>query len=229
MKNRLLLATALTALSFSAFAADLPARTFAPVAPAPIFSWTGFYVGGTIGSASITTKYSSSDFGDWSSNSSQGAGILAGVTAGYNYQIGSIVLGVEADYAFANAQNSYGSYYVSNQSKLDSFGTLRARFGYAFDRTMVYATGGLAFGQVQSKSFLYYDSADCRSGFKKTAFGWTVGAGVEHALTKNLTIKAEALYADLGSKKNVENGDCGCRTSFKNTAAVARVGINFKF
>jgi outer membrane immunogenic protein len=230
MKNRLLLATALTALSFSAFAADLPARTFAPVAPAPIFSWTGFYVGGTVGAIGATTRYSGSDYSyGFSKNDAQSYGAVAGVTAGYNYQIGSMVLGLEADYSFSSAKNSFGSSdYVTGQTKIDSLGTVRARFGYAIDRTLLFATGGLAFGKVQSKTFLYHDSADCRSGFNKTQFGWTVGAGVEHALTQNLTIKAEALYVDLGSKKNVSN-NCGCSTSFKNTATVARVGVNFKF
>jgi outer membrane immunogenic protein len=56
MKNTLLAATALTALSFSAFAADVPARTLAPVSPAPIFSWTGFYVGGTVGSLTASFR-----------------------------------------------------------------------------------------------------------------------------------------------------------------------------
>jgi outer membrane immunogenic protein len=58
--------------------------------------------------------------------------------------------------------------------------------------------------------------------------GWTIGGGLEQALTDHITVKVEALYVDLGTKHGCDN-KCGCRTSFKNNAVVGRVGLNIKF
>ena len=135
MKNTLLVAAALTALSFSAFAADLPARTFAPVASAPIFSWTGFYVGGSVGSLTASFKQDNS-LTDTSfaptylyaiSNKSSVASTTVGAAVGYNHQFGNIVAGLEADYNFANAQNY--TMWDGGTTTLGSFGTFRGRLG----------------------------------------------------------------------------------------------------
>ncbi len=227
----LLLATAsVVAISSGAMAADLPSKKGAAAAPLPVFTWTGFYVGASVGTVSSMTDYSSADYGSWEKSSTQGSGALAGLGAGYNYQYGNVVVGLEGDYSFATAKSGFGdSNYVAGESKLTGFGTLRARFGFALDRTLVYATGGLAIANLQSKTVLYNDDADCRSAFKKASFGWTAGAGVEHALSNNVTLKIEALYADFGKKSVLNSDNCGCTTSFKNTAAVARVGLNYKF
>ena len=156
MKKILYSATALTALSFSAFAADLPARTFAPVAPAPIFSWTGFYVGANAGF--IRSTAAATDLGGyWRRNEtihSSGSGVLGGIQAGYNYQVGDIVFGLEADLAATSANAKANSNADrADQHKTSALGTVRGRVGYAFDRTLLYVTGGLAYGNVKNRVF----------------------------------------------------------------------------
>jgi len=241
MKSRLLLATALTALSFSAFAADLPTRTVAPVAPAPIFSWTGFYVGGSLGLVNHNGQFSGSyddnsydgNFLPGSTARSSGIGAMVGVQAGYNYQMGQMVLGLEADYSWANAGKTtvnYGYYSSEQGSKLTSFGTVRARAGVAFDRALVYATGGFAFGNVKSNLYDDYEPLGYTTSSMRT--GWTAGAGVEYALTNNVTLKAEGLYYALGSKTtaNQIDGDSGYSSyKDKSDGVLARIGMNFKF
>jgi outer membrane immunogenic protein len=264
MKNVLLSATALVALCTTAFAADLPTRAVAPVAPAPIFSWTGVYVGGTVGIMSLRTT-SVSDFvfntagasnPNYAKNNekSNGAGALIGGTIGYNYQFANnLVAGVEFDLSYSTSQNSFGktgstaysgssgsiTRSTNGKSQISSFGTVRTRLGYAADRTLFFVTGGLAYGKVKGGySTLYVDtyrggtpttSTETQS-FNKMDYGWTVGAGVEHALSNNVTLKVEALYFDLGKVTTTfaSNGPV-YKASFKNDGVIGRVGVNYKF
>ena len=230
MKKTLLAATALTTLSFSAFAADLPARTLAPVAPAPIFSWTGFYVGGSVGLISATTTLSDRVFYSTSGATARTAtnGGILGINAGYNYQMGALVLGVETDIALSSANSSvdvYNNRAYTWGSKLKDLGTLRARAGYAVDRALFYVTGGLAVGNVQNSTGGFYSGLTSSSS--KWTPGWTAGAGIEYALTSNWTVRGEALYVNLGKKTQVTPYNFGF--GFKNTSTVARAGLNYKF
>ena len=241
MKNTLLIATALTALSVSALAADLPARTLAPVASAPIFSWTGFYIGGTVGSlmASVksTSVYTGSGY-SWAktSNGPAPSATLA-AAVGYNHQFGNIVVGLEADYNFANAiQNKSFNNFMGPSSllttTLGSFGTFRGRVGYAIDRTLIFATAGVAVAHISGSA----DHGDDAS-FNKFTLGWVTGGGVENALTNTLTLKAEALYADFGSPSGINvyvgsSPPSSIRTTdfkSKTSAVTGRMGMNFKF
>ena len=235
MINKLLTGVAFAALSTGAFAADLPSRTKAPATPLPAFTWTGMYVGGSIGAITLGTTTTNLD--GYDSNviigekfKQTGLGVLAGVTVGFNQQLSdNLVVGVEADYSFANASNSVtNDLSQTNSSKINSFGTVRGRLGYAVGQSLFFVTGGLAVAGVESKSHLYYDVAGCRSGFNKMLTGWTAGLGVERAITNSLTVKLDGLYYDLGNKKANLN-DCGCRMGFKNSGFVARAGVNFKF
>ena len=117
---------------------------------------------------------------------------------------------------------------------------MRARLGYAFDRTLVYATGGLAYGEMKSSANFFGPlpgNALQFTGTKNnTAFGYTIGAGVEYAFTNNITAKGEYLYYDLGkSTANVAvipgsgGGGTGYNSRFKNGGHLVRVGLNYKF
>lgn len=195
-----------------AFAADLqqPYPTKAPViAPAPVFSWTGFYIGANAG------------YG-WGSG--EGAadvlglnpdGFIGGGQIGYNIQLdNNIVLGVEADIQGSSLKDTA----FGVEQKMDYFGTVRARVGYAFDHIMPYVTGGWAWGHNEVTNDLTGSSAN------GTLSGWTVGGGVEYAFTNNWTVKAEYLYMDLGEDYYDSIGaDSGL------TASVVRAGINYKF
>ena len=230
MKKILLSATALVALSATAFAADLPSRVAAPSMAPPVFTWTGLYVGASVGiakSSATDTEYV--DFVDSTSTAwtvaSAANGVTGGVNVGYNWQTGALVFGLEADIAALNNSSTVVDT-ASNVEKhaISSLGTVRARAGYAIDRALLYVTGGLAYGYQKDSLFEgspYYGSV---SGWKT---GWTLGGGIEYAITPNWTVRAEALYVDLG-KKSVS--DIGCdQITFKTTATVARVGVNYKF
>lgn len=237
MRNALLAATALVAVSAPAFAADLPSRTMAPAAPIattylPVFTWTGFYVGVNAGygwtnsenvsvtpiGGGIATLFSTSDDG----------GFTGGGQIGYNMQWGAWVLGLETDinYADFGANSPYAIDELNFRTDHGNyFGTIRARAGYAIDRTLLYVTGGLAYGDV----------GESLSG-SDVNWGWTLGAGVEYAFTNNWTAKLEGLYVrlDRGSSTVTLSDPLGAevgvaRLSGNNEFGVVRAGLNYKF
>jgi outer membrane immunogenic protein len=235
IRHALLASTALVSLSGLAFAADLPSRA-APLpmfAPAPIFSWTGFYIGATVGGVSLSTTSTEACDGcsPLTSQNNLGGGVIAGGTLGYNYQTGQLVLGLEGDFSYAGAQSNFTDDFhrIFGKSQLTDLGTARVRLGYTpWDRTLLYVTGGLAWGDLKNALGEDYPVPGYSQSTRKTATGWTIGGGLEQAITDHITVKAEALYVDLGKTKGCD-GYCGCRTSFKNTAVVGRVGLNVKF
>jgi outer membrane immunogenic protein len=149
----LLAATAALAIAAStAHAADLPGR-YSP-APAynalPVFTWTGFYAGLNAGYGwnAGDSRYYDPAFGTVSGR--RGGGFVGGAQAGYNYQFGMFVAGAETDLQYAAVGNkgaSYGTIYYPGESD-GFFGTIRARAGVAFDRALVYGTGGFAYGDI---------------------------------------------------------------------------------
>ncbi|MBS7545807.1 outer membrane protein [Ancylobacter oerskovii] len=214
MKKILASGVALAALMVAApaFAADIaqPYPTKAPVvAPVPVFSWTGFYLGANAG------------YG-WGSGNGYAEtlgldpdGWLGGGQVGFNYQLGNnVVIGVEADLQGTGIKDTAYGY----ESKLDYFGTVRARVGYAFDTVLPYVTGGFAYG----KSKINDQVLDWNESSTQT--GWTIGAGVEYAFLPNWTVKAEYLYVDLGDDYY---NNLGAKAGLDLN--VARVGVNYKF
>lgn len=214
MKKILTAGVALAALvaAAPAFAADLSKAypTKAPImAPAPVFSWTGFYLGANAGYAWGSGDAYSDALGI------DPSGWLGGGQIGFNYQFGNnVVIGAEADLQGSSISDSnYGI-----EQKMDYFGTVRARLGYAFDTVLPYVTGGFAYGHTKV--------SDSYTGFSdsNTATGWTLGGGVEYAFLPNWTARAEYLYVDLGD--NYYNA-IGEKAGL--TASVARLGLNYKF
>ncbi|MGU3341903.1 outer membrane protein, partial [Methylobacterium mesophilicum] len=166
---------AFTALTGAAAAADLPRRAAPPpvFTPVPVFTWTGFYAGFNAGYAfDASSRSNNSTFGVPAPFAVPGTtatfrnrsqdGFSGGAQIGYNVQFtpgSGVVVGIEADAqyldfgrsrnnAFVNGAVAPG-YYVTDPrglSSLDYFGTVRGRLGYAFDRTLVYGTGGFAYG-----------------------------------------------------------------------------------
>jgi len=223
-------AVALAALSGTALAADLPQRYSAP-APAvyaPVFTWTGFYVGLNAGYGwqnSSDISFYNTALGTTAvlSNSNDG-GFVGGAQAGYNWQMGQFVFGAEADiqYADLGGNGNWAPYYYGGSSNGNYFGTVRARLGFAVDRALFYVTGGLAYGDVGHSIF----------GGSGTKAGWTVGAGVEYAFTPNWTARIEGLYVniDRGNGSGYLVGTPYYVTSSKsNDFGVIRAAINYKF
>ncbi len=242
MKNILLGTIALGLASASAFAADLPSRAApAALAPVPVFTWSGFYVGASVGAVGLSTSekgfYSYAAGEDGYDAKGTGGGALVGLTAGYNHQMGNIVLGVEADlsagFGGVNASQlgnyGYGDGHLSTiTSSIRMFGTVRGRLGVAFDRTLAYVTGGYAFASINQTFYNDYDPQYNDYGNSMRS-GWVVGAGIEHALTSNLSLKIEALYADFGTKKYTNDSGYAEFNHFTDKAMIGRVGLNYRF
>jgi outer membrane immunogenic protein len=251
------------AAGVQAFAADLPPAppppprapaTYVPPAP-PVYNWGGIYVGINGGGAFGTSNWSDPNNpaldGSGSTGDFDTSGWLVGGTLGFNFQADQLVFGLEADVdystitgtvtpsnLFCTNVNAAGAISTSCQTANNWLGTVRGRIGFAVDRVLLFATGGLAFGNVQAGlanggiSTVTYDS--------NTELGWTAGAGVEFALGENWTAKVEYLYVDLGSNATCTSA-ANCGTDFlptfgspaddsvKFTANVVRAGFNFKF
>ena len=201
----------------AASAADLPSRKGPVVAPvyAPVFTWTGFYVGANAGYGwgHVNTN-GFNTVGDLD-------GFVGGGQVGYNYQIGQFVIGAEAD--FQGADLSSGSNLGLVNVKTEWYGTVRARAGVAFDRFLVYATGGWAYGNVKT-SFPGLVGPFALSSDRTHTGGWTVGGGVEYAFTNNLIGGVEYLYVDLGEKNIL-----GANTKVGTDFSVVRARLSYKF
>ncbi|MDI4663206.1 porin family protein [Xanthobacter autotrophicus] len=217
MKRFLLATVALAALSAPAAAADLATKYPVKAVAVPVFSWTGFYIGGNFGYGGDSVDFTEAEYyygylSPYSySHSVNSSGFFVGGQIGYNYQFANnVVVGLETDLQWSGIEGKsdftesyYGvPYYSQNRSaSVDYFGTIRARLGYAFDRFLPYITGGVAYGKTAiSHSGGYTDGYYLYNGSdSSTNWGWTVGAGVEYAITNNWTFKTEYLYVDLGS------------------------------
>jgi outer membrane immunogenic protein len=208
----------------TASAADLPNRKAAPVAPfvqAPSFTWTGLYAGLNAGYA--FGKFNDNNIGGRRFRSADG--FVGGGQIGYNYQINQLVLGVEADGQMTGF-DAKGNRFVPGgygKGEVGYYGTVRGRVGYAMGRTMLYGTGGWAYGQAKV-STLPGVAINGLASDKNNLTGYAVGAGVEHAITNNFTVRGEYMYVDLDKKSYfLPNTKVG--TDF----SVVRLGANYKF
>ncbi|HZY66957.1 MAG TPA: outer membrane beta-barrel protein, partial [Devosia sp.] len=190
-----------------ASAADLPRRAAPPLPPAPpVFTWTGFYVGANAGYGfrGGSSTYTDATYGTVTESGGKG-GFVGGGQIGYNYQLtpgSGWVLGAEADFQGTTfgrqGDGTIGTTpYYGVAPSLDWFGTVRGRLGYAFDRWLVYGTGGFAYGGGSASPYATsypYTLPDT------TRLGYAVGGGVEYALTEHISVKVEGLYVDLGKR-----------------------------
>ncbi|MBF9234987.1 outer membrane protein [Microvirga alba] len=221
---------ALAVAASTAQAADLPSRRSpAPIYNAmPAFTWTGFYVGANAGYgwSTGTSRYYDPAFGYVGSNSN--GGFVGGGQIGYNYQLGMFVIGAETDIQYAAVGNkgaSYGTTYYRGNSD-GYYGTIRARLGVAFDRALVFGTGGYAYGDVGGNNA--YDTVLGYHRGNNTNGGWTLGGGVEYAVTDNITAKVEGSYVNLDTRSNYVI-DTSRVTRRDSEFGVVRAGVNYKF
>lgn len=231
MSRKIVLASGVALSAFilagAASAADLPSRKAALIAPPPLMTWTGFYIGlhsGTsagdvssrrsffapagVGAPEFQTLDSKLPFGD----------LFIGAQAGYNWQMQSgLVVGVETDFSVGVLRKSARVDYVdinpgffntvtgNARFGLDWQGSTRLRLGYAMTpRFLPYVTGGLAYAAIagstrwSTDAFLIGNTSIVDGAGSSVKLGWTVGAGFEYALGGNLTFKTEYLYAQYG-------------------------------
>lgn len=180
-------------------------------------------------------------------------GFVGGAQIGYNWQFDdNFLIGLEGDIqgstidgrvsiSVTDESGSFGDATLNADigTKLDWFATLRPRIGFVNDRFVVYATGGLAWGQTTSSVNVdvsgLMESEPFDESVTNDRFGWTVGAGIEYALTDNISLKTEYLYTDLGSEQILDvdfgEGDVPYTLSADSTVKfhTVRAGLNFHF
>ncbi|MGO9359010.1 MAG: outer membrane protein [Xanthobacteraceae bacterium] len=148
---------------------------------------------------------------------------LAGAVAGYNWQQGSLVYGIESDLSgtnlksevvsgFGNLPVNFVSPTFDTTANVDWYGTVRGRLGWAAGSFLFYGTGGLAYGKVDlgtsfnPGSFTFPNAASLNGQVSSVRVGWVVGAGVDYMWTPNLILKLQYQYVDLGSVNLVTSG-----------------------
>jgi outer membrane immunogenic protein len=229
-------------------AADLPVKAPARTlfSPDPAFSWTGFYIGGNVGWNWVnltTTDTGPAQFGQvfpiGTTSSIKRSGFMGGAQIGYNYQMGNYVVGLDADFDWSATKfkqdGTLGTLSFSTSYKNNYISTFGARFGYAFDRLLVYGKAGGAWTQ-DDFDFTASDGSELSGRFDR--WGWMVGGGVEYAISHNWTVKAEYNYLDFGTKNEVLTPNAtdlvtGSITADANdsklTAHVVKIGVNYIF
>ena len=227
MKNFLLGTVALLAMGASASAADLAARPYtkAPAyAAAPIYNWTGFYIGGHVGGAFAGNNAITG------TDSSDGR-FLGGIQGGYDYQFApNWVLGIEANYSWTGSSNNNGvvnGYTYS--SDLKGLGSVTGRLGYTWGPALLYVKGGYAYADLNQSVVGPVGAAPVVLDVKKN--GYTVGAGLEYLFTQNWSGKIEYQYYDFGNTTVVSGlGGFGLNgTSYKNDEHTVKAGLNYRF
>ncbi|HLX13602.1 MAG TPA: outer membrane beta-barrel protein, partial [Bradyrhizobium sp.] len=217
--------TVASLLATSAFAADLPMRSYytkAPVFAEPLFNWTGFYIGGnlgySLGSSSNTETISNSLTGASVAGAARDNvnGFIGGGQFGYNWQMSRWVAGLEGDIQ-GSRERGFATLVCTGcgdgPSNITStltqhlawFGTVRGRAGFLVTpAVLLYGTGGLAYGELDtagsiSGPTLQGAGSAVFPNLNSTRVGWTAGAGIEGAIGGNWTAKLEYLYMDLGT------------------------------
>jgi len=186
-----------------AYAGDLPRYNNTPQVYRNLFNWTGFYAG---------------VHGGWGWGDSSGSsldGYALGAQVGYNYQLVSgLTFGVETDLTFSGINGAAaGGIFTA-----DYIGTLRGRLGYAFDRVLIYGTGGFAYagGDLQVAGL----------SNAQTHYGYAIGFGIEGMITSNLSARLEYLYTDFGSRTYQTIGG---PVALGFDSSQLRAGVNYRF
>jgi outer membrane immunogenic protein len=234
MKKLLLGTAALIAFAATAsgtLAADLASRPYyskaAPAYVAPLYNWTGFYIGGHIGGAFSETN----NFGGLALAPSDNNRFMGGLQGGYDYQFApSWVAGIEAQYSWLGSSNNGAifpnGYAYSNDQR--GLGSVTGRVGYTWGPTLLYVKGGYAYSDTHETLAL----AGAPTGF---AFnhghqnGYTVGAGVEYMFAQNWSAKLEYQYYDFGNSTFVAPAALAPFGSFHNDEHTIKAGVNYRF
>ncbi len=230
-RSILALAVSLPALT-AANASDLPSRKTPPAyVPQTAYTWSGFYFGGSVGHNYLNSKLSATDGINVDDNRIASDGAAFGLDLGYNYQIGALVLGAETDITLTTNRKTNDT--IGFSERMTSIGTVRARLGYAVDRTLFYVTGGLAYGQAKATDNGTDPIVGINNGAfetKKTRFGYALGGGVEYAMTNNITLKAESIYVNFGKRAFGSLAAPQAQVdTLKSTDVLSHIGMNYKF
>ncbi len=218
--KRLLLAGVAISVAGAASAADMQARPYTKAPPAvlsPAYNWSGFYVGAIGG------------YG-WGTDSGNGG--FGGGTVGYNWQLpgSQFVFGVEVDAAGASIKDSVtedlgGGILLTTESKINSFGSVTGRAGFAMDAALIYAKGGYAW--ANNKASISAPAVGLAFSDSHTHSGYTIGGGLEYMFAPNWSAKGEYMFTSLGGETYnfggvpLDSGNIDFHT--------IKVGVNYHF
>jgi outer membrane immunogenic protein len=208
MLHRIAMATAgLVALTGSVFAADLPVKAPPMPAPPPAYSWSGFYIGGQVGWGRLHDDASIVNPGipvainlPFTVDTS---GVIGGGHVGFNLQRGMWVFGVEGTIDGASLSKDFTVgvcplFCGAAHTDIGVQGSIRGRLGVAFDRVLLYGTGGAAFADITNT----YDTTAFGGGFASIGgvrTGWTAGGGIAWAVNNNWSVRGEYRHSDFGN------------------------------
>ena len=218
----------LTMLASGVQAADL--AVYEPLPEAPVaadYYWRGIYAGLHVGYGWGDRDWDEDGGGFDDEFQYDLDGGLAGAQIGYNWQMNSIVLGIEADAAWANIKDTVNELggLITAEAEMKWLATVRGRVGYAFDRIMIYGTGGAAFAGVETTVDAFF-GGDTASA---THMGWAAGLGVEAFVTENISMKVEYLHAGFDD----QDFDYSIFGSIEGHADLdvdtVKIGVNYHF
>jgi outer membrane immunogenic protein len=238
MKQALLFGVSVAALGIApAFAADLAPRMYtkAPPVAAPIYNWTGFFIGAEGGGGWARDRWTLPLVAGATAASTDLSGGTAGGVIGYNWQLPSnLVFGVEGNLDWADISGTstcISNALLSCRSKLDQMYTATGRLGYAFGPGLLYVKGGAAWTRDSYSVFTIATGALAESASANRT-GWTVGVGGEYMFAPNWGAKLEYDYYDFGNKTTGLVTPAGAvldTISSKLTVQTVKAGINYHF
>lgn len=195
--------------------------------PHPVATWTSFYVGGNIGYGWARGTATGTVGGVTATVSGNLDGVVGGGQVGLNAQFGTWVLGVESDIQLSGQKLSVsgvsGGVAFTETHKIPWFGSTRARAGFTADRMLIYATGGVGYGEVESTITI---AGVGTASSSTTRVGWVAGGGVEALITPAWSWKAEYLYFDTG---NFTHTILGIPFRVRAKDNIVRFGVNYRF
>lgn len=225
------LRSALMALTVLALASATAANAGGPrnvnEDPRGGFNWSGFYAGIQGGYG-----WGDTDHLVFTAPPHPMNGGLFGVAVGVNWQRGNVVYGLEGDFSVSDLEAEFSPFRAFTQVR--NVSTARARLGYAMDKTLVYVTGGFAYGNVRAGVREDLIPGVAFQSDDRGRFGWTLGGGIEWAFAPRWSLKAEYLRVDLGADINyaaivVAAPPVRDRLSVDAVADIVRVGLNYNF
>jgi opacity protein-like surface antigen len=221
-------------------AADDPLVVKAPIYKASTvpagYNWAGFYIGAYLGAGRGFANLTFLD--DGTTTNPRFAGFLGGGEIGYNYQVGEWVFGLEGDLAWTNAHGARScpiGFFANCEIDMNWLSTATGRIGYTYwDRFLTYVKGGAAIAQDRAEATCTPNSQSTilpvvgcpSSSDSKTNVGWTIGLGSEFGLTRNVSVKSEIMYFDLGSDRYTI---AGIPTDIQRTGFISTLGLRFRF
>jgi outer membrane immunogenic protein len=234
MRNKLLCGVAAVAIAIGiggpAMAADIATKAPPAPIPAPAPTWAGFYLGATVGYGWTKVTGGPSEF----VTELKLSGGLVGIHSGYNFQAGQWVYGIETDYSgvfgrdWSNTKFSAPANLNSGiHAELNGLGSIRARLGWAIDRTLIYATGGVGYG-------IYKTAAQATEGIPPasghTVWGGVLGAGVEWKYTQNFSFRLEGMNYFFNKKEAATSSTPGpVNGALIKNVALIRFGGSYHF